>query len=497
MGRFLYRAEPNAEDGRDVFAKNPEDTIIDAVEHIMGGNKSSRYLSATDSIMIAGEKYANGMPRNGTLKTKTKKPVIIVDADALPDGFIEAYDLKQLSEGRLKRTGKEYTDQITAHGRGIADREVLILKHIPENAYKVIPPLLVDVLEYMENQKQRCLNRRKDVDERESNCNYQIKRLTTAIQEKEALIEDIKRKRMAPDHKQKMINSTKKEIEDQKVEMEKYRKELASIPNDRQKSEKELKTITESLEKMQKLIMEGKGKKLEETIISELKLNDLEKKFVELYYKGDKSVVGVGEVFGKCMEGQSEVDGVDVAVAVRHGLIEKIIKSRTMQEEYMMEKLPGNGFFYPVIPPGGFASSSERKRGEEKRFRRVSGLWYDNIFMKIKAGMRIDLDYDIIEQNNDTMDVTLKYTRYSTSDRDDTLEPKYNQSDRVRINLRKLQGVGDKPKKKTSGKKVLGEAMNETERKVKMGDINTEGKKLKGQTEKSTKKESHTTDDDI
>ena len=39
--------------------------------------------------------------------------------------------------------------------------------------------------------------------------------------------------------------------------------------------------------------------------------------------------------------------------------------------------------------------------------------------------------------------------------------------------------------------------MNETERKVKMGDINTEGKKLKGQTEKSTKKESHTTDDDI
>jgi len=160
--RFAFRALngfdiKNLENGvENIECKDKESTMDIWTFLQTGTGKKTKFISLSKNIGISAEKYTIGKKADYTKPLSKRTPVILVDMqklqDEYPDSTVHDLSTKEKFEDYY---GKEYLYKrngvATVMGHAIGDREVIVENSIPKEAFRIIPPIIVDVLVALEH----------------------------------------------------------------------------------------------------------------------------------------------------------------------------------------------------------------------------------------------------------------------------------------------------------------------------------------------------------
>ena len=150
---YTYRAlneidKENVEKNQDIVAKDSESKISLLSFSKKGSNLKSKYISTSNLIGVVANKYSLGPKESetGKLKRNLRTGIVLIYVEYLKAHKSVIHDCSS-KEARSKdkdvkeSKGWEFSE---------ADSEVFIEKRIPKEGYKVIPPMIVDILDAFE-----------------------------------------------------------------------------------------------------------------------------------------------------------------------------------------------------------------------------------------------------------------------------------------------------------------------------------------------------------
>lgn len=449
---ILYRAigdkelvDPETGEKVDIVAKNPEDRMYNWMDCIndMTSNKRTRFLPTTKKILVASEKYANHLPKNGQLENAPKSKIVMIDTDMIERGTIvvprEQDDPKKEKIPRDKKIANYRKAISLAKANG---DQILIEGRIPADAYVVVPPLLVDVIaclqmdidqlereivqntrelinvDYRDNQtknkKADLIKRKKELDEeikKELDEKRKLEDEMNAAQgrEKDPFAKNIKYKDLS-------INTKKREIERIKEEKKRIeREERKNKDKEYYKNKVEaLRAIQEklksALEGIQEEIMNGHGESLAEIIREGCSFSELESAFVDLYYCTDASMGEVNQGIDNAASTTREnANASDAGTAIRQMVVKKMVNSEGFKSYFDIDESLEVGKEYRVAPYGSFKLSAEEDIDfrTDKQTTPLGGS-ADKIFL-VKKGTRLIKDSKMEELSNGDTEIEMDY----------------------------------------------------------------------------------------
>ncbi len=176
MGNYVFRAQNNdipVQNGEDIWSKNPNDPRGLSYHISKGTGEGTRFLSTTKSIAIAANFYGTGNRRfnddmkppiseeqkkendknakkkiQAPLVPRERKNIILIDWDKLKENNATVYDCSSDEAWKeLKSNGTVKGISTTAMNFAKASQEMIIEGKIPADCFRVIPPILVDVID--------------------------------------------------------------------------------------------------------------------------------------------------------------------------------------------------------------------------------------------------------------------------------------------------------------------------------------------------------------
>ena len=157
MGNFVYRALFNDDIKDGIKCKNPNSnySLLDFLQ--LGSTSKTQFISTTKRISVAGEKYSPGKKQNYNNENKRRSQVVLIDLDKVNERIYNCSTeekLKELKDELSETVSSKEWSQIL--GKGVGDREIIVENNIPVEAFRVIPPILVDVIVAIEHSNPNC-----------------------------------------------------------------------------------------------------------------------------------------------------------------------------------------------------------------------------------------------------------------------------------------------------------------------------------------------------
>ena len=156
MANYVYRSSPEMEKGKDIPCKDPN-SPANIVTFIRNGSvMATKFISTTKLLGVCTQKYSVGLKKAGKVIPGKRPPVVLVDLDNIKDEIHDCSTdeaLKAITKEELNEAGIEDKSSKAwkmAIDRTKADREIILEYKIPLEAYREIPPMLVDVLDAFE-----------------------------------------------------------------------------------------------------------------------------------------------------------------------------------------------------------------------------------------------------------------------------------------------------------------------------------------------------------
>lgn len=367
MKNWIYKAErifshqdPSKMIGWD--AHSPQSSKKTVVDHITYGSQDSRYLSASTSPYISGQKHCLGSynckSSEGMQKVIAKRRnMMLIDWDRVGTVTYDCSDRELLTEELMIET--MLMPNTRAVSNASADKEIVITDNIPPEAARIIPPILVDVICAIDQKRLYPAQDTKPsfLIKHMSMISSRLKAIDQIIQDKNDKLEEVYElfSQACDENDEKRADKCIREYEKIEREINELENEKAvldsqlnqaqniydAIPEERKKTVGEDAT-TECMDSLidvvNTLIFEDGAKELLE-IISQIGFNDIEKRFLKSYYDDMQSMRGVASDL-KLPSPSGEM----MATTIRCKIIRKILADKRVQDylaRQMEEKHPG------------------------------------------------------------------------------------------------------------------------------------------------------------
>ena len=448
---YLFRADVNP--NGNINPKGPNNTTYTWADCVLYGNRKTRFIPTTDYIAIASERYANHEPRNGELQCSPKSRVIMIDTRRLnANNNLIVPAMQNIPTGDSKMS--------SAKKLATANRMVLVEGSIPASAYVVVPPMLVDVLSCvqikLEDINQNIMNdeHRLDtgIDEEIEDSKYKINRLREEKKRNESDLDELRKSRdesiklgngdfdeitqLEIKLKDKEIKKIAEKIKKEKTTIKRLKKYKKILPDIIAKERAKRDRLAHSLDILQDYIMTGQGEDLISDYVTNSEFNDIEKAFIDLYYGTDASMGEVASIFDKAIscketsvgyddkeyffrgdvskefhelvQKEGKVDGLDLANAVRQGIIRKIVDSEEFREGIDLDDNIRLGVGYRTIPYGHLVLSSEKDSRDRSNKNTIPAEhYYYDYRIYVSNGTKFAEGYTIEDENDEETKVML------------------------------------------------------------------------------------------